>query len=216
MANSTQIISSIIEKVDKRITELEKRDTINVSMRIDEVVPFLKEISALAKDDQSSRKFDLILDKTGTATVAYTVNGESASAGANVLSYGDKLVITVTAGTGYTITSLKVNNKNYTSGTEITVDKDIKVTVVATLNTYNLTLTPAENTTISVTKGGTPVSAGTGVISYGDSLVISATAEEGYQITSLNINGEDYVSSQTITVTGNVTVTTTATEVEPA
>lgn len=208
--NNAQIISSIISLVDKRITILEAREKINVSMRIDEIIPFLKDISALAKDDQSSRKFDLILDKTGSATVSYTINGESASAGANVLKFGDKLVITVTAATGYTITKLKVNGKNYTSGTEITVEDDIDVEVVSTLNTYNLTITPAEHTEISVLKGSTPVSAGTGVISYGDSLVISATADEGYTITSLNINGVDYVGDQTVTVTGNITVTTTA------
>lgn len=208
--NNAQIISSIISLVDKKITILEAREKINVSMRIDEIIPFLKDISALAKDDQSSRKFDLILDKTGSATVSYTINGESGSAGANVLKFGDKLVITVTAATGYTITKLKVNGKDYVSGTEITVEDDISVEVVSTLNTYNLTITPAEHTSISVLKGSTPVSAGTGVISYGDSLVISATADEGYMITSLNINGVDYVGDQTVTVTGNITVTTTA------
>ena len=209
--NNAQIISSIINVLDNKITKLEAREKINVAMRIDEIVPFLKDVLALAKDDQSSRKFDLTLDKTGSATVSYTINGESASAGSNVLTYGDTLVITVTAATGYTITKLKVNNKNYVSGTAITVEDDIDIEVVSTLNTYNLTITPAEHTEISVLKGSTPVSAGTGVISYGDTLTISATADEGYQITSLNINGEDYVGDQTVTVTGNITVTTTAT-----
>lgn len=213
MANSSQIISSIISKVDKRITELEKRDTINVSMRIDEVVPFLKEISALAKDDQSSRKFDLIEDKTGSCSITYTINGESGSTGANVLSYGDELIINVAPSTGYHITTLKVNNKDYVSGTKIVVDKDIKLVVVASVDKYNLTLTPAEHSTITVTKGGTPVSAGANAISYGDTLLIASTAEEGYQVTALTINGTDYVSDQTITVTGNVSVSTTVTTV---
>jgi len=212
--NNAQIISSIINVLDNKIIKLEAREKINVAMRIDEIVPFLKDVLALAKDDQTSRKFDLTLDKTGSATVSYTINGESASAGSNVLTYGDTLVITVTAATGYTITKLKVNGKNYTSGTAITVEDDISVEVVSTLNTYNLTITPAEHTTISVTRGGDDVSAGTGVISYGDTLLVSATAEEGYQVTALTINGTDYVGDQTVTVTGNVTITTTATTVE--
>ena len=215
MANNTQTISSIISSLDKKIIELEKRDTINVTMRIDEVVPYLKEVLALAKDDQSGRKFDLTEDKTGSCSVSYSVGGESVSTGSNVLSYGDELTISVAPSTGYTITSLKVNGKNFTSGNKIKVDTDITVTVVATINTYNLTLTPAEHSTITVTKGGTPVSAGTGVITYGDELRVSATADEGYLIASLQINGVDYVGDQTITVIGNVTVTTTVSQVTP-
>lgn len=209
MANSTQIISSIISSLDKKIIELEKRDTINVTMRIDEMVPYLKEVLALAKDDQSGRKFDLTENKTGSCSVSYSVGGESVSTGSNVLSYGDELTISVAPSTGYTITSLKVNGKNFTSGNKIKVDTDITVTVVATLDTYNLTVTPAEHSTITVTKGGNAVTPGTDAVSYGDTLRISATADEGYTITSLNINGTDYVGDQTITVTTNVTVTTT-------
>ena len=211
--NNSEIINDIIASVDRKIIDLEYREKTNVTMRIDEIVPYLKGVLELAKDDQSSRKFDLTLDKTGACTVAYTVNGVSASAGANVLKYGDKLVITVTASTGSTITKLKVNNKNYTSGTEITVDTDIAVEVVSTLNTYDLTITPADHTSITVTRGGTEVHAGHDKISYGDTLLVSATADEGYQITALTINDVDYVGDQTVTVTGNVTVTTTATTV---
>ena len=211
--NNAELIDEVVNYTEKKVIELEHREKINVAMRIDETLDILSRILGLAKDDQSSRKFDLTLDKTGNCTVAYTVNGVSASAGANVLKYGDKLVITVTASTGSTITKLKVNNKNYTSGTEITVDTDIAVEVVATLNTYDLTVTPAEHTTITVTKGGVAVVPSKDAISYGDELRISATADEGYQITALTINDVDYVGDQTVTVSGNVTVTTTATTV---
>lgn len=207
--NNTQIISRIITRLDKKIIDLEAKEHINVSMRIDEIVPFLKGVLVLAKDDRDTSKFDLVEDKTGSCSIAYTVDGESTSAGSNVLRYGDTLVISVTPSTGYTITKLQVNGKDYVSGTEIFVDTDIKLEVVATLNTYNLTITPAEHSTISVKRNGEEVDAGTGVISYGDSLFISSTANEGYTIISLNINGEDYLGDQTITVTGNVAVETT-------
>lgn len=140
--NSTQIISRIITRLNNKIVELEKRNAINVTMRIDETVPFLKGIYALAVDDQDTRKFDLIEDKTGSCTITYTADGESVSAGANKLTYGDVLVISVTAATGYTITTLKVNGADYVSGTEIVVDKDITVEVVATEDTPEET--PAE------------------------------------------------------------------------
>ena len=211
--SSSQKLASLIARLESKVIELETREHINVTMRIDETVPFLKHMLALAKDDQSSSKFDIVESKTGSCTITYTADGETISAGSNVLLYGDKLVITVVPATGYTITSLKVNGVDYVSGTAIDVKDDIAVTVVSTLNTYNLTITPDEHSSISVTRGGESVSAGTGVISYGDTLSISATASEGYQITSLEINGTDYVGDQTLTVTGNVVVKSYSTEV---
>ena len=212
--NSAELIDEVVNYLDKQVTVLTHREKINVQMRIDETLAILQHALDLAKDDQQSRKFDLTLDKTGTCTVAYQVNGESASAGANVLKYGDKLKITVTAGTGYTITKLQVNGKNYTSGTEITVDTDIAVTVISTLNTYDLSVTADEHCTIAVTKGGEAVTAGEDAISYGDVLTITATAEEDYQIATLTVNGDAFTSGNTVTVSGNVTVVATSEAVE--
>ena len=212
--NSAELIDEVVNYLDKQVTVLTHREKINVQMRIDETLAILQYALGLAKDDQQSRKFDLTLDKTGTCTVAYQVNGESASAGANVLKYGDKLKITVTAGTGYTITKLQVNGKDYTSGTEITVDTDIAVTVISTLNTYDLSVTADEHCSVAVTKGGEAVTAGTGAISYGDVLTITATAEEDYQIATLTVNGDAFTSGSTVTVSGNVAVVATSEAVE--
>lgn len=211
--NSAELIDEVVNYLDKQVTVLSHREKINVQMRVDETVAILKYALSVAKDDQSSRKYDLTEDKTGACTIVYTVNGETASTGANVLKYGDKLVITVTASTGSTITKLQVNGKNYTSGTEITVDTDIALEVVSTLNTYNLTVTEGENTTVTVTKGADEVEPGTGVLTYGDEIVISAEASEGYTLSTFTINGESYATAQTITVSGNVAVVTEATEV---
>ena len=212
--NSAELIGDIVASLDRKVIDLEYYNKTHVSMKVEDVVKYLKGVLAIAKDDQSSRKFDLTLDKTGTCTVAYEVNGETASAGANVLKYGDKLEITVTAGTGYTITKLQVNGKDYTSGTEITVDTDIAVTVIATLNTYDLSVTADEHCTIAVTKGGEAVTAGEDAISYGDVLTITATAGEGYQIATLTVNGDAFTSGNTVTVSGNVTVVATSEAVE--
>lgn len=40
--NSTQKINRIITRLDRKVIDLEAREHINVSMRIDEIVPFLK------------------------------------------------------------------------------------------------------------------------------------------------------------------------------
>lgn len=208
--NSAELIGDIVASLDRKVIDLEYYNKTHVSMKVEDVVKYLKGVLAIAKDDQSSRKFDLTLDKTGTCTVAYEVNGETASAGANVLKYGDKLEITVTAGTGYTITKLQVNGKDYTSGTEITVDTDIAVTVISTLNTYDLSVTADEHCTVTVTKGGEAVTAGEDAISYGDVLTITATAGVGYQIATLTVNGDAFTSGNTVTVSGNVAVVATS------
>ena len=212
--NSAEIISDMVNALQRKDVELEYRGQINVAMRIDEVKTFIHSMLELAEADQSSRKFDLTLDKTGTCTVAYQVNGETASAGANVLKYGDTLKITVTAGTGYEITKLQVNGKDYTSGTNITVDTDIAVTVIASLIKYDLSVTTDENCSVTVTKGGEAVTAGEDAISYGDVLTITATAGEGYQIATLTVNGDAFTSGNTVTVSGNVAVAATSEAVE--
>lgn len=210
MANSTQIISQIIDKVDDKIIRLEKRETINVVMRIDEIIPFLKEVLELAKTDEQTRRYDLTLNKTGQCTVTYTVNGTPISAGSNVLKNGDKLTITVTPGTGYHISQLKVNNKNYVSGTEITVDNDITVKVIAALDTFDLATSTDGNCTIAVTSNSEPITPGEDVLTYGSTIKITAAPSTGYELNELKVNGTNFTNGGTMTVTDNVSVTAAA------
>ena len=215
MASATEKINEIISSLDKEITTLRARKEINVSMRIDKVIPYLENILSIAKDDVSSRKFDITENVTGSCTLSYEVGGQSVSAGSNVLKYGDVLKITATPASHYLLKSLKVNGENFTSGSSITITTDIAVTVVAELEKFDLTLTAGENSTISVTRNGVAVTAGEDAISYGDVLTISASAAEGYELSTLTVNGNDFVSGQTHTVSGNVTVVSAATEVVP-
>ena len=211
MANASQKMSEIIESLEKKITVLRARNEINVSLRIDHVVPYLEELLSIAKDDISSRKFDLLSSATG-CSLAYEVGGESVSAGANVLTYGDVLKITATPSSHYVLSSLKVNGEDFVSGHTIKVDTDLSVVAVAEPETFDLTVTAGEHSTITVTRNGVAVVAGEDVISYGDVLTISASAAEGYTLSSLTVGGEDFVSGQTLTVSGDVVIVSAATE----
>ena len=213
MASATEKINQIIQSLDKEITTLRARKEVKVVMRIDKVIPYLENILSSATDDISTRKFDLTQDITGSCTLSYEVNGQSASAGANVLKYGDKLKITATPSSHYLLKSLKVNGENFVSGSTLTVSTDIAVTVVTELEKFNLVVTAGENSSVSVTRNGVEVEAGTDAISYGDVLTISASAGEGYELSTLTVNGDDFISGQTHTVSGNVTVVSAATEV---
>lgn len=111
-------------------------------MRIDKIISFLKEIYAIAVDDMSHRKFDLA-GSISHGTLAYEKNGEAASVGANVLTYGDSLKITATATYPYALTSLKVNGTEIISGSTITVTDDINV--VATTESLIVALETDKN-----------------------------------------------------------------------
>ena len=72
-----------------------------------------------------------------------------------------------------------------------------------------LSISADTGSTISVTRGGTSISAGANLW-YGQSLVITFAASTGYQLDSHTVNGSNFNSGGTHTVTGNVAVATTA------
>lgn len=74
--------------------------------------------------------FDLERAET-ECTIAVTKGGEAVSDGEGVLSYGDEITITATAGEGKEITSLKVNGEDFTSGETLTVKNDVSIVGVA-------------------------------------------------------------------------------------
>ena len=214
MANATQKISEIIASLEKEITVLKARKEINVTMRIDRVIPYLEDILSIAKDDITTRKFDLLASATG-CTLSFEVGGESVDAGANVLKYGDVLKITATPSSHYLMKSLKVNGENFTSGNTITVTTDLSVVAVAELEKFDLAVDVDDHSSVTITRGGVAVQAGTDVISYGDVLTITASASEGYTVSSLTVNDDSFVSGQTYTVSGDVEVEVTSAEVQP-
>ena len=113
MASATEKINQIITSLSKEITVLNAKKEINVSMRIDKVIPYLQNLLSIAQDDISSRRFDIVEQVTGSCTLSYEINGQSASAGSNVLKYEDTLKITATPASNYLLKSLKVNGENF-------------------------------------------------------------------------------------------------------
>lgn len=81
---------------------------------------------------------------------------------------------------------------------------------------YDLTITKTK-ATVTVRRNGKLISAGPDKLYNGDKLTITATAEEGYDLTTLTVNGETIESGDAITVNGhNVAIVATGTEhVEP-
>ena len=125
-------IEDVIASLQGTITELNAKNHINVTMRIDQVVGILNDVLDIAQGTQESQKFDLLNTLTH-CTATYKVGNDTISAGANVLTYGDKLKITITADEGYELSSLKVNDVDFTNGNKITVTDNLTVVATATL-----------------------------------------------------------------------------------
>ena len=203
-------IEDVISALDTQITELKARNHINVTMRVDETIATLQGIKDVATDAQGDQKFDLVVDASH-CTFVFKVGTTTISAGSNVLAYGDSLKITATADTGYDITSLKVNGETFVSGSTITVYDNILIEATTALKTFNLTQSVGENCSVAYSVGGESVSAGTGVLTYGDELTVTVTTAEGYTIDTFTINDNVITeASDTFVVDANVSVVVTA------
>lgn len=78
---------------------------------------------------------------------------------------------------------------------------------------YDLTETKT-HATVTYKKNGKTVTAGSDMLYDGDKLKVTATPDEGYEITTLTANGEDIESGDTLTVDGEgIAIVATATEV---
>ena len=129
------------------------------------------------------------------------------SSGAAIYA-GDVLQITGSADTGYAFGGLTVNGTGFSSGGSVTVSGNVTVAASASLKTYGLTISPAAGSWITVTRGGTALSNGATIYHF-DTLVVTAGADSGHELTGLTVNGAAFNSGGSVTVSGNVTVVTT-------
>lgn len=142
-------------------------------------------------------------------TITAVVAGSRTSMAATFQSSTDS---TVTVG-GVTQVS-GVTTNNFTSDVTYTVTSEsgnsIDYVVTVSLETYDLSITEDDYVSISVLRNGSSVEAGSDVLSYGDSITITATPASGASLTSLTVNGEPFVSGSTYTVVGNVSIVATS------
>ena len=77
---------------------------------------------------------------------------------------------------------------------------------------YDLTESKTK-ATVTYKLNGKTVTAGTDLLYNGDKLKVTATADEGYELTTLTANGEDIESGDTLVIDGEgIAIVATATE----
>lgn len=190
------------ELITKEIIILEAKNEVNVTKRIDDVIKFLKELRA--EIDTPAVKYDLSVDAGTHTTVAVTRDGQSVTAGSKVLNAGDVITVIASPANGYALSKFTINGVSAQSGDTVTVSSSVKI-VTEAVAVYDLSIT-ASNATVSVTRGGVAVTAGEEVLTSGDVLTISAEADSGYELTTFLVNGNEFTSGSTVTVSGDVTI----------
>ena len=169
-------------------------------------------VQYIADNYGSEEKEPFNLAATGThATIVVKRKGKTISPAADILYNGDVLTITATAAEGYALTALTVNGTAFESGSTFTVNGH-NVTIAATGSAlYDLTVTAGENTSVTVKSGDETVTPGENAIYAGQELTVTATAAEGYELSTFTVNGDSAESPAAVTVAADVTIVTAAT-----
>lgn len=142
--------------------------------------------------------------------ISATVIGDSASESlknGDKIYDGERIKINVNAPSGYTLNALKLNGSVIQDGTIVTVNgTDMSVTADFS-SIAKRTITFPEDVTVIRTQNSTEIKTGV-ELAEGEKIQITA-AKQGYVLTSLKVNGMDFVNGSVFTIgSGNVNITT--------
>ena len=156
----------------------------------------------------SLKSYTLSVSQGSGSWISVTRNGSSLSNGSTIY-HGDTLIISFGANTGYNLESHTVNGTTFGSGSSFIVTGDINVASSAKLRTFTLYINQGTGTTITVRRGSSILYNGSS-LSYGDVLVISCVGNTGYTLSSHTVNGAAFSSGGSHSVSGDVTVASSA------
>ena len=139
--------------------------------------------------------------KVYTITVTHTGNGtvvtEPTTAGGSVaVESGETVTITADPDTNYRVSEVVINDvvdstitgENYgdsdTYSIDLSADKDYKVVITFASNRYDVTKSDTENGSIGLS---------TELVDYDGSCEVTITPDEGYSVSSVQVNGTDIV-----------------------
>ena len=154
-------------------------------------------------------EFDVTVTQPEVGGTLEVKNGEAAFGGGKV-QQGTKLTISATLAPNYEIVAIKVNGEALTAVEgvySVTVTEAIEITVeLKEIKFATVTFGEVENGTLTVKDGTADVATGASV-KVGTVLTITATANSGYKVSAVKVNGN--------AITGNTyTVLDTDTAVE--
>lgn len=136
-------------------------------------------------------EFDVTVTQPEVGGTLEVKNGEAAFEGGKV-QQGTKLTITATLAPNYEIVAIKVNGEALTAVEgvySVTVTETIEITVeLKEIKFATVTFGEVENGTLTVKDGTADVATGASV-KVGTVLTITATANSGYKVSAVKVNG---------------------------
>ncbi len=126
-------------------------------------------------------------------------NGESEVESGTQVEHGTKLRVEALPDTGYKLVTLKANGHDIINDT-VTVTGATEIVALFAKQQYAISFTQPANGTLKVFHGETEVPSGM-LVEHGTNLRVQALPDVGYELVSLQANGQDIIND-TVTVTG--------------
>lgn len=150
-------------------------------------------------------KVEITYTSTSTITTVVQPSGCGTVSGGGTYTDGSSVTLTATPSNGYQFSKWQkdgVDDGNTSATRTITVSSNATYTAVFVLKNYSISTSVSPSGAGTVTGGGT--------YSHGSSVILTATAANGYRFVKWQTNGSDdgnTSATRTVTATGNVTYT---------
>ena len=142
-------------------------------------------------------------------------NGIAPITSGDQIEEGTTLTVSATADQGYRVDSIKAGDVKVTNGGTFTVTKATVVTAfVSQIPSFVITINQPANGTLEVKEGSNVIATGSPVLE-GTVLTVSATANTGYKLDSINVGNVKIANNGTFTVTEAVTVEAFISQIPP-
>ena len=166
--------------------------------------------------DGTYKSYTLTFSQGAGTNLEVTKDGSTITSGSIVYT-GDVIQVWYNASTGYTNATCSVSSVGaINNGGTFTVSTNHTITTSASVLSYSLSINAGTGSTITVNRTSSPLKgAATGNITssdpiyYNDSLTITFVALPGYELVTTTVNGSDFTSGNSHTVTSEVAVATT-------
>ena len=153
-----------------------------------------------AKDTTVEVKFTI-----ASYTVSFSKTGEgTVTLSKTTANYGDEITVTATPAEGYELGSIKVNGKAIDGNKFEMPAKDTTVEVTFNKITYTITVKKEGEGTVKLSK--------TSAIE-GEKITVNVTPAEGYEISSIKVNGDEITGNKFTMPGKNTVVEVTFTEI---
>jgi len=121
--------------------------------------------------------------------------------------YGDSVQLTATSGTGYVFSGWSGDLTNLANPANVVVTKNMAITATFTQSAYSVSVT------VLPSGGGTVTANPSAPYHYGDNVVLTEIPSKGYTFNGWSGDGTGSDSTRSVTVTGNMAVTVTFTQI---